>query len=97
MSLAIGLVSFWYRSYRDEPPTFPAVLAAFAKAIAPTRSAPAKIANEACGSNNGSVDSLSGHQLSGSLARVKHTRLHGVLWDADDLGGLIDRLLVVVD
>jgi hypothetical protein len=95
MSLAIGLVSFWYRSYRDEP-NVPAVLAAFAKAIAPTRSAP-KIANEACGSNNGSVDSLSGHQLSDSLARVKHTRLHGVLWDADDLGDLIDRLLVVVD
>jgi hypothetical protein len=74
MSLAIGLVSFWYRSYRDAPST-------------PTRSAPAKIANEACGSNNGSVDSLSGHQFSDSLARVKHPRLHGVLWGAGYFGG----------
>jgi hypothetical protein len=41
--------------------------------------------------------SLSGHQASDPLARVKHTRLHGVLWDAGDLGDLIDRLLVVVD
>ena len=48
-------------------------------------------------SNNGSVDSLDDHQLSDPLARVKHTRLHGVLWDPDDLGDLIDRLLVVVD
>src|SRR5213080_99564 len=48
-------------------------------------------------SNNGSVDSLNDHQLSDPLARVKHTRLHGVLWDPDDLGDLIDRLLVVVD
>ena len=47
-------------------------------------------------SNNGSVDSLNDHQLSDPLARVKHTRLHGVLWDPDDLGDLIDRLLVVV-
>jgi hypothetical protein len=50
--------------------------------------------NEACVSNNGSVDSLSGHQLRDSLARVKHTRLHGVLWDAGDLGYLINRFLV---
>ncbi len=76
---------------------FPAVLEAFAEATPPTRSAPAKIANEACGSKNCSVDSLSGHQLSDSLARVKHTRLHGVLWDAGDLGDLFDRLLMVVD
>jgi hypothetical protein len=55
------------------------------------------VQNEACGSNNGSVDSLSGHQLRDSLARVKHTRLHGVLWDASDLGDLINRFLVVVD
>ena len=48
-------------------------------------------------SNNGSVDSLNDHQLSDPLARVKHTRLYGVLWDPDDLGDLIDRLLVVVD
>jgi hypothetical protein len=54
------------------------------------------ISLNAGGSNNGSVDSLNGHQLSDPLARVKHTRLHGILWDAGDLGDLIDRVLLEV-
>src|SRR5439155_6024058 len=48
-------------------------------------------------SGNRAAALLNDHQLSDPLARVKHTRLYGVLWDPDDLGDLIDRLLVVVD
>src|SRR5262249_42390728 len=48
-------------------------------------------------SHSGSVDSPSGHQLSDSLARVKHACRHGVLRHPDYLGNLLDRLLVVVD
>ena len=55
------------------------------------------VQNEACGSNNGSVDPLSGHQLSDPLAPVKHACPHGVLRDAGDLGDLINRFLVVID
>jgi hypothetical protein len=62
MSLAIGLVSFWYRSYRDAPPTFPQFWRHSQRRSRLLAARP-KIANEACGSNNGSVDSLSGHQL----------------------------------
>ena len=63
------LPSAWCRSYRGAPSTFPQFWRH--SPIAPTRSAPAKIANEARGSNNGAADSLSGHQLSDSLARAK--------------------------
>jgi hypothetical protein len=41
-------------------------------------------------SYNGSVDALSGHQPGDPLAGVKHTCLHGVLRDPNDLGDLID-------
>jgi hypothetical protein len=43
------------------------------------------------------VDSLSGQQISDPLARAKHTCLHGVRRNPDDLGNLINRILVVVD
>ena len=43
------------------------------------------------------VDSLSSHQLSNALARMKHTCLYGVSRDADDLGDLSNGSFVVID
>src|SRR5262249_17541816 len=43
-----------------------------------------------------SFNSFRLEQLCQPLARVEHARLHRVLRDADDLGDLLDRFLVVV-
>src|SRR5215470_13578787 len=43
------------------------------------------------------ADALGGHQLADPLAGIEHAGLHSVSRHRDDLGDLLDRLLVIVD